>query len=353
MRHGIFAVVLLAACTSSTAAVDLTISFDGTVGDDVVARVETFVIRASGDETVSFPISLGRAAMRSERIVYRPGTNTRSIGITIEAYSAQGELLATGMVSPVMFAKGAAVSLTVTLSLPIASGDMPPSDMAMSDMATSDMAKTPKTPMFTSVELVTANPGNSLELPQFAGQTAGDFLLAMVMVENNVDTTPVSITAPAGWMTLTSVSSATPTPATATWFWKFAANTDTPTYPFVRTNGYHSVATLMRYEGVNTNLSNPFDALVAVVAPNTVSTASIPTIQTTQVGDLLIGNAGCPDDFAAAFGVPASMIARQSGTILVADQVLGTAGDTNLRYLTPSTSGCRYFMFAAALAPAP
>jgi hypothetical protein len=86
-----FAALTLAACTKPLGhALDLTLTFDGTISDDLLAQVTSFTVRSMGDEQGVYPVPLGRPASRSERIVYDAALSSQSIAIEVDAASARG-----------------------------------------------------------------------------------------------------------------------------------------------------------------------------------------------------------------------------------------------------------------------
>jgi hypothetical protein len=65
--------------------VDLTLRFDDSIPDDVLARVTTLSIVSSGDETAIYQLPFGRVPQRLERLVFRPLVTSRTLVLAIAA----------------------------------------------------------------------------------------------------------------------------------------------------------------------------------------------------------------------------------------------------------------------------
>jgi hypothetical protein len=117
--------------------VDLTLRFDDSVSDQALAQVNSLAIAASGDDSGTFNIDLGRAAQRVERVVYRPKPDDHTIGLDVSAFAAAPA----GSTTPVEIAAGSQpsitlpatelASVTITLSAPMLDASVGPADAAV------------------------------------------------------------------------------------------------------------------------------------------------------------------------------------------------------------------------------
>ena len=104
------------------AGVALTLHFDVSVSDAALASVRSFDVTASGDETYATTLPLSRAALRTERTRYVPGTSTHMLAIAIVARDAAGVAIANGSTASLTLSASAATATRVELEAP-GSGD--------------------------------------------------------------------------------------------------------------------------------------------------------------------------------------------------------------------------------------
>jgi hypothetical protein len=146
----LLAALACAGCASSEGfGIDLTMTFASSVPDVAVAGVTSFTIRVSGDETGEYSFTLGRAANRTERIVYRPKLTSRNLAIDVQALGATA-LIAEGVQASAALLPDHITPVDITLSAPIlpdaSVGDMEiPVDDASGDGGIDDMAHPPTT----------------------------------------------------------------------------------------------------------------------------------------------------------------------------------------------------------------
>jgi hypothetical protein len=119
--------------------VAVTATFDSTVSDAQLAQVSQLIIAGSGDETYEIDRTLGRAADRTERFVYRPLAETRRLALKLTAENADGESVAVGMSSELQLDAGETTRLEITL-LPAMIPDSGSSDGSSGDGGTSTCA---------------------------------------------------------------------------------------------------------------------------------------------------------------------------------------------------------------------
>jgi hypothetical protein len=122
------AVLASAACVDNTGfGIDLTLMFADSVSDAAVAGVTSFSIRVSGDETGEYPVTLDRAANRTERLVYRPKLTSRMLSLDVQALGATA-LIAEGLQASVALLPDHTTPVDITLTAPImpdaSTGDM-------------------------------------------------------------------------------------------------------------------------------------------------------------------------------------------------------------------------------------
>ncbi len=97
MRALVVVAVALASCAAPDVGIQLTITADATVSDDALAKIVELGFTVAGAESDAPSVILGRAAMRTERIVYRPAAATRgTLQITVVAHDADGRGVAAG-----------------------------------------------------------------------------------------------------------------------------------------------------------------------------------------------------------------------------------------------------------------
>ena len=338
MRVLLFAATLvfagLGACGgSASTGVQLTMTFDSTVSDEALASVTTLVIRATGDDPEAFPVTLGRSALRTESIVYRPASSTKLLGVAVDASAADARRVASGSTDPVSIAAGATTTLSVTLSADAnVDAGTDSGTPALGDSSTPALP-----PAFVAVTEVAAGQSVPLTVAPPPGTIAGTLLLAMVTVRG-ATVNVISIGAPGGWNSLTTASDSSGTSAAAAWFWRVAvANEQSQSYVFTRTSDAPAVVAVASYTGVLAN--NPFDLIFPKALP---SNGSLYTYNKTTTFDheLVVVEAAVPDDLFRAWDSPNSYTTRESSGILVADAPKLLAGLVPGVTLptTPSTS---------------
>jgi hypothetical protein len=125
-RLAILLAALSAGCGSSTPslglAVALTLRADNSVSDDALASVRSVAFHASGGETFDGTDTVSGLA-RTERVVYRPASETRALQIEIDALDATMNVVASGNTGPLAIDDGKTDAVTVTLSAPSAAPD--------------------------------------------------------------------------------------------------------------------------------------------------------------------------------------------------------------------------------------
>jgi hypothetical protein len=350
----VFAVcILVAACGSSATTVDITLTFDGTVDDATLAGVKTFLFQASGDESAAFPTTISRAAMRMERVVYRPAPDTHSLSIEVDAIDTSGRVVASGSGGPVTIRTGQSVALSVSLSTSQPQGDV---DLGATDAAVvADLAlTTPMSPSFVNSSFKTSTSTSSVSsidvnLP--TNSKSGDLLLAMIGGVNITDTTPVLFDTPAGWSQLTTVNNQSPIPATAAWFWKYATASEPVSYTFARSSGPGpTLGCIVAYEGtVEPDANGPFDSPMTQ-ANGAATRAYFPTVVTQHGYELLVFNGFAPDDFdAESWSSPSGVSVRQSAVIISADVPFVGVSDGQLRYSDFLHASSRSFSLSVGL----
>jgi hypothetical protein len=148
--------------------VDLTLTFADSVSDVAVSQVKSFSIIVSGDETGTYPVTLDRAANRTERIIYRPKPTSSTVNLDVQALG-ESALIAEGMQSSIALLPEHTRPADIVLNMPAMPdagvGDMllPIDDASMplqtpdsGMMEDPDMARTPSlcgTAPNTSVQL--------------------------------------------------------------------------------------------------------------------------------------------------------------------------------------------------------
>jgi hypothetical protein len=108
-----------------------TLHFDATVTDEALARVHE--LRFITDEPFESALVLDRTAQRTERTVYRPFARTRSLALTVVAYSNDGAPLAVGSTNVPDITPGKTAEAEVVLAAP--QTDLgSPNDLSGSDL---------------------------------------------------------------------------------------------------------------------------------------------------------------------------------------------------------------------------
>jgi hypothetical protein len=142
----VLAVLAIAGCGGPDLGfgVALTLRFDDSVGEQALAGVTELQIVATGDEGYDRALPLTRAAQRVERLVYRPGTATQRITLSILATDAAGQTMAAGSSGEVMLVAGKTRELEIVLSsgtsIDLGGLDFTPTDLAGVDLSAPDLA---------------------------------------------------------------------------------------------------------------------------------------------------------------------------------------------------------------------
>jgi hypothetical protein len=129
----LLALVLVSACGGSPFELELSIHLGSDVDADTESKISAFEIAATGGETFSETLSLGRAPNETERIVYRPQPTTRNLELTIGGLDTGKDLLVSGSVAVTLNASGATkadVTLDRVAAMPDLAVDV---DMALPD----------------------------------------------------------------------------------------------------------------------------------------------------------------------------------------------------------------------------
>jgi hypothetical protein len=138
------AAVIAASCTAQAGcggssdpvgfAVELTLDFDDSIDDSMLATVQSLQIEATGDETFSMSIPLGRAAHRTERLLYRPLPTTRTLSFSVHALDASSSLIGSGRRDAISLTAGKATSVELVIASAVQMDlgvDLGPHDLSM------------------------------------------------------------------------------------------------------------------------------------------------------------------------------------------------------------------------------
>ena len=99
-RAAILLVLGAAGCSSDGLDFGFSVALTARFGADVdaarLASVASITLAATGDETYSHTFSLGRAAAREERLVYRPAAGSRNVELVLDAFDGAAQRVASG-----------------------------------------------------------------------------------------------------------------------------------------------------------------------------------------------------------------------------------------------------------------
>ncbi len=96
--------------------VAMTLRFADAIDDATVATVDAIEFTVSGGETYDHTVTLSSPGMRTERVVYRPASETRALTIEVRAFSTGGLILvASGTTGLLAISAGEVLAANVTL----------------------------------------------------------------------------------------------------------------------------------------------------------------------------------------------------------------------------------------------
>jgi len=81
---------VLAGCGGGAPVLDLTLDVDPAVSDGDLAKVTELKFTAAGDESGTFDLPLSRPLARTERLLYRPRSDSRAISLAVDGFDTKG-----------------------------------------------------------------------------------------------------------------------------------------------------------------------------------------------------------------------------------------------------------------------
>lgn len=135
-RLGALALVLAIGATGCRVAteIDLTLTADGTLSADTLARARSLHVTASGDDNLTTEVALPRGLQKTETLVYRARSSHGQVTITLSVTDQGDQAIACSDPTSIVLAPEMAVAQTLILHACSA----PPSDLGVGDLAVPD-----------------------------------------------------------------------------------------------------------------------------------------------------------------------------------------------------------------------